>query len=208
MKKQVLSSALVALGFLRGATALSALADWTGPHSAPPTCITDPSNSNFDAGCLPPINVGTPTGPGQVKLDLLGLANFQFTPPGMAGKVSVGSVLTALDNNGTVGWQSVAAAGSPSCNNVPVSITDATTYHNTSAHVLMVTASVKLPTFQVNIIGNEGPSSGSMSEAASSGGIGSASVTFAVPPGAYYSTRLNTVGSGAVFEGQSVQLCP
>lgn len=97
MKKQILTIAALAIGFLAGASALSALAQtgtWTAPTSAPP-------GGNVSA----PLNVGSGV---QAKTGLLGLSSLQFNPGGASNVIS-GSVLTAMDNYGTVGW--AASAG-------------------------------------------------------------------------------------------------
>ncbi len=106
MKKQTLSVALVIVGFLLGATALSALAQtFTAPQSAPP-------NGNVAA----PINVG-PNASTQVKSDafviqgLLGLSSLQFNPGGTSN-VTPGKVLMAIDNLGDVAWAATSTMSS------------------------------------------------------------------------------------------------
>jgi hypothetical protein len=78
-------------GLLLGAFVLSAAAAgvWTPPTNTPP-------NGNVDA----PVNVGDT---GQAKTGLLGLKSFLFNPTGVAN-IPVGSVLTATNADGTVGW--------------------------------------------------------------------------------------------------------
>jgi hypothetical protein len=97
MKKQIISASLLIVGFLVGATALSAVAGtWTAPGCTPPNC-------NVDA----PVNVGTFA---QVKSGLLGLNDLMvkklqvITEEGTTTDTA-GKVLMALDNNGTVGWR-------------------------------------------------------------------------------------------------------
>lgn len=94
---------MLVVGFLAGATALSTLAagTWTGPTAG---CSPTAAGCNVDA----PVNVG---GASQVKIGLLGLndamiKNLQvLTAEGTSTGVQ-GKVLTAIDNNGTVGWRS------------------------------------------------------------------------------------------------------
>ena len=101
MKKQLITLSVLSLGFLLGASALSALAagSWSAPTAPPP-------GGNVAA----PINVGVAGGPGQSKLDLLGLSNFLFNPTGV-NNITPGYVLTALDANGNVGWKPASATG-------------------------------------------------------------------------------------------------
>ncbi len=124
MKKQALSVALVIVGFLLGATALSALASgnsWTPPNVPPP-------NGNIAA----PINVG-PNATTQEKTDSLlidqtlgvvqnlivgGIAS---TSQLRLGPTSVaGQVLTATDNQGTAAWQSASAGALPPVNQLTI----------------------------------------------------------------------------------------
>ena len=77
--------------------ALAAGSTWSPAHQTPPSC--DPA---LDSGCNPPINVGDST---QSKTGLLGLAKFLFNPTATPN-ITVGSVLTAMDTSGTVGWSS------------------------------------------------------------------------------------------------------
>lgn len=95
MKKQLITLAALAGGFVLGASALVALADWSAPLSSPPTCTAG------NPGCDAPINVGAV---GQMKTGLLSLGNFQFVPPGMPKTGIQGQTLTATDNNGDVDW--------------------------------------------------------------------------------------------------------
>lgn len=96
MKKQIITITTLVLGFLVGATALSAIAQTSGGTWTAPSA-TAPGN-NVPA----PINVGST---GQAKSGLLALANLVFNPTGVVGSVVPGSVLTSTDNAGTVGWQ-------------------------------------------------------------------------------------------------------
>ena len=106
--KKIISSVGIGAGaIVIGLGMQIALADWTHPHSTPPTCITDPANPNYDPGCLAPINVGDST---QSKTGLLGLAKFLFNPTATPN-ITVGSVLTAMDTSGTVGWSSSGGGG-------------------------------------------------------------------------------------------------
>jgi hypothetical protein len=108
MKSKIISSSLLVVGFLLGASALSAIAGtWTAPAS---NCT--PPNCNVDA----PVNVGTFS---QVKTGLLGLNELivesiqVLTSEGTTTSPVVGKVLTAIDNDGNVGWRS-AGSGSGS----------------------------------------------------------------------------------------------
>ena len=90
-------------GLALGAFALSVFASnvagWNPPSATPP-------NGNVDA----PISVGGGTTGNiysQTKTGFLTLANFIFNPTLTQGSVTAGSVLTATDNNGTVGWKNV-----------------------------------------------------------------------------------------------------
>ena len=102
MKKYPFVSKIATItGLALGAFALSALATgtWTAPSAAAP-------NGNVDA----PINVGGGTAGNiysQTKTGFLTLANFIFNPTLTPGSVTAGSVLTAKDTNGTVGWASI-----------------------------------------------------------------------------------------------------
>jgi hypothetical protein len=121
MKSKIIASTLLGIGFLIGATALSALAVWTAPTETPPTCTAGLP------GCDAPINVGgtvanqtswqTKTGP----LTLLHLitSDFNFLP--FTGSVSnpptAGQVLMADNTNastlaaGKVKWGDVSGVG-------------------------------------------------------------------------------------------------
>gem|GEM_PF-1080747 len=97
-------------GFALGAFALSVLASgtvgWNPPTATPP-------NGNVDA----PISVGggaAGNSYSQTKTGFLTLANFIFNPTLTQGDVASGSVLTALDNNGTVGWGNGGCSGGQS----------------------------------------------------------------------------------------------
>jgi len=92
MKKSLTFSALV-IGALIGASALSVWAQTSGTWTAP---TATPPGNNIAA----PINVSTAP---QSKSGLLGLSNFLFNPVGTSGSVATGSVLTAMDSDGTVG---------------------------------------------------------------------------------------------------------
>jgi len=113
MKKQLITLAALAGGFVLGASALVALADstWTSaPAGGPP-------NNNVPA----PINVGTA---GQTKngpltiTGLLGIGSLQFLPSSMittvdgvaTGNVPANSVLGNTDSYGTVGWRAMSGA--------------------------------------------------------------------------------------------------
>ena len=88
--KSLLSLTSFIIGGFIGASALVALADWSGaPSSAP------------DNNAAAPINVSSLA---QVKTGLLSLGNFQFAPASMSASGTAGKVLTAIDDFGTVGW--------------------------------------------------------------------------------------------------------
>ncbi|MEI6396797.1 MAG: hypothetical protein WCO48_01865 [Candidatus Taylorbacteria bacterium] len=98
MKKSLTFTA-IAIGALLGASALSVLAQssgWSAPTATPP-------GNNVAA----PLNVSTAP---QAKSGLLGLSNLLFNPTWSAGSVTPGSVLTALDSDGTVGWGAAAVS--------------------------------------------------------------------------------------------------
>ena len=100
------------------------LANFTPPHSTPTTCITDPTNPNYDPGCLAPINVGGLTGSpatdAQTKtgdLTLTGIltslhlltSDLTVTNPGASPTpITAGQVLTAADSTGKVVWGGVS----------------------------------------------------------------------------------------------------
>ena len=113
MKKSLTFSALV-IGALIGASALSVWAQSSGSWTAP---TATPPGNNIAA----PINVSTAP---QAKSGLLGLSNFLFNPAWTSGSVATGSILTALDSDGTVGWGaggpgiiSSSSSSLPSCSN-------------------------------------------------------------------------------------------
>ncbi len=120
MKSKIITSTLLGIGFLIGATALSALADWTGaPLAGPTNCPTDlaPNDAGYIEGCFAPINVGSKL---QNKLGTLGtlglsiLGDFKFLPVGGA-QPTAGQVLTADSSdlaNGKVKWATPASGGS------------------------------------------------------------------------------------------------
>jgi hypothetical protein len=107
MKKQIISLTLVVVGFLLGATALSALASgtWTPPTATPP-------GGNIAA----PINVG-PNATTQEKTDsliidgVLALKSLVVNPG--SGSVADNQVLTSSGGNGTAVWAQ-AGGGSAS----------------------------------------------------------------------------------------------
>lgn len=116
MKSKIIASTLLGIGFLIGASALSALAVWSGAPGAPTDCQTNAlladgstPNPNYRDGCNAPIHVGSV---GQKKfgsLATLGLGivgDFKFIP--LSGtKPTTGQVLMADDSdlaNGKVKW--------------------------------------------------------------------------------------------------------
>lgn len=65
MKTNILNvTKIIVLALIIGFGVNYIYANFTVPHSTPPTCITDPANANYDPGCLAPINVGAA---GQIK---------------------------------------------------------------------------------------------------------------------------------------------
>ncbi|MDE2041421.1 MAG: hypothetical protein KGI59_03525 [Patescibacteria group bacterium] len=73
----IIARVAAVVGITLGAFAVTALANWTAPHSLPPTCVTNSSSPNYDPGCNQPINVG---GDVQTKTGGLGLGNFASQP--------------------------------------------------------------------------------------------------------------------------------
>ncbi len=92
--KQSLTFTAVVIGALLGASALSVLAQTSGTWTAAPS---NPPSNNVPA----PLNIGDIK---QAKTGILALSNFLFNNTGVSGSVATGSVLTALDADGTVGW--------------------------------------------------------------------------------------------------------
>jgi len=146
MKKYPFVSKIATItGLALGAFALSALATgtWTAPSAAAP-------NGNVDA----PINVGGGTAGNiysQTKTGFLTLANFIFNPTLTPGSVTAGSVLTAKDTNGTVGWASINCSvgqalqgintdGSPIC----ALLSPGPVYIPTSADSYSITLNMKI----------------------------------------------------------------
>ena len=96
---------MLVVGFLAGATALSTLADWAPPVSAPPNCVAG------NPGCDAPINVG---GMMQYKSGILGLKNAVIenltvstgTPVVGQALIAQNIVTNAAGNviGATVGW--------------------------------------------------------------------------------------------------------
>lgn len=109
------------VGLLLGAFALSALANWTAPLSAPPNCVTDSTQPNYQDGCVTPINVG---GSWQGKAGALSIGNMNQTSATLnvtgssvlqslgvtgttilgGGGPAAGYVLKSTDSNGTTAW--------------------------------------------------------------------------------------------------------
>lgn len=103
--KQALTIAALAVGFLAGASALSALAQtgatWTAPRSAPP-----------DNNVAAPINVGSVTQQKNGWLGVTGLVTANLTIA--SGTPGLGNVLVS-DANGNASWQSPTSNTTPSC---------------------------------------------------------------------------------------------
>ncbi|GEM_PF-5289808 len=124
IKSKILASTLLAIGFLIGASALSALAGWTAaPAGGPPNCPTNlvPTDPNYRDGCFAPINVGgaLQTKNGALVVNFLGaLSDIGLRVVGsvkiLDGNVVAGQTKVLTDVNGTgVGtWQTpVGGAG-------------------------------------------------------------------------------------------------
>ena len=117
MKSKIISSTLVILGFVLGATALSAIAAWTAPVSTPPNCTPG------QPGCDAPIHVGASA---QSKMGLLTLQSnltdafglsvingIKIVDDGALAGANNGKVLTS-DANGIGTWQNASvSAGGP-----------------------------------------------------------------------------------------------
>ncbi len=118
MKSKIFSATFLGIGFLVGATALSALAQWTAaPAGGPPPAVCPTSIP----GCNAPINEG---GIGQIKAGSLTvgglgiLGDFTFLPVG-GTPPTLGQVLMADATGlslGKVKWGDVAAGGGSSQN--------------------------------------------------------------------------------------------
>lgn len=119
MKSKIIASTLIGLGFLLGASALSALAVWTGaPAGTPPNCPTNPTNpdgsanADYREGCNAPINAGAT---GQSKFGPLStfgfstIGGFNFLPSArLVDQPKVGQVLMADDSPVVVGGSTVS----------------------------------------------------------------------------------------------------
>jgi hypothetical protein len=111
MKKQLITLGALVGGFIIGASALVAVAD-TGMWSAP---TANPTGNNTPA----PINVGGGNDPytySQIKTGLIGLNNaiinsLQILTAAGTTTSTKGSVLSAIDNNGDVGWVATSSLG-------------------------------------------------------------------------------------------------
>ncbi|MBP6858362.1 MAG: hypothetical protein KBC33_00855 [Candidatus Pacebacteria bacterium] len=113
MKSKIISSTLVVLGFVLGATALSALAAWTAPASTPPNCTSG------QPGCDAPLHVGSSlqTKLGQLSLNSSGLGAYGLEVVNgiklidvgiLNGASPTGKVLTS-DANGVGTWVALPA---------------------------------------------------------------------------------------------------
>lgn len=145
MNKKIISIVMLILGFTIGASALSTLAAWTAPNSNPPVCIDTFGQPGYHPGCVRPINAGAET---QAKLGLLGLQSFQFLP-GLAGSVTRGHVLTALDENGLVGWMDPGAGSSQT-------IDDFASYTAPGSYTFTIPAGTKKLVVELWGSGNQG----------------------------------------------------
>jgi len=181
MKKQLITLAALAGGFVLGASALVALADW---NQAPP----NPPQNNAPA----PINVGnsadnppilqTRYDPLQImgNLGILG-GNFLYNPTGTT--VVNGRVLTATDNLGTAGWSN---GGIPS--NIVA--------FNSSGNWTAPTGVTKVRVRAWGGGGGGGGSSDSSGQGGGGGGGGYAEDIVTVEPGTYYIVTVGTGGGG------------
>lgn len=139
MKSKIIASTLLGIGFLIGASALSALAVWTGaPAGGPTNCPTNlaPTDPGYIEGCFAPINVGTKL---QEKLGTLGtlglsvLGDFKFLPVGGA-QPTAGQVLTADSSdlvNGKVKWENVSQNVCSMATGLDIGILTGTSGNNT-----------------------------------------------------------------------------
>jgi len=176
MKKTIVTASII-VGFLAGASALSALADttnWTAPTVPPP-------GGNIAA----PINVGDVT---QAKTGLLGLKALQFEPDG-ATNIVVGSVLTAQDQYGTVAWNSVPS--------VPTALVvlDSTPAGGTWTVPAGVTR-IRVRVWGAGGAGGDGTGSGGPGSGGGAGGYGES--VMSVTPGQVISVSVGVGGQPAI----------
>ncbi|MES2216095.1 MAG: hypothetical protein V4481_02255 [Patescibacteria group bacterium] len=214
----------VIAGLTLGAFSLSAIADWTAPLSAPPTCVTG------NPGCDAPINASAT---GQGKMGKLGLGSIT-APTGpellkvlggvvadtlvtrtlaVTDGVASSSVLTS-DASGNAKWQPIPTPAAASCSNYGVSITDGVVVHNTTGNPLMVVAYSSNPsgiTSQVILEGYIGSTNSVSNHIASSkinngisGNVVTANISFMVPVNFYYKV-LNAVNMS--FSGTAMEIC-
>lgn len=119
MKSKIIASTLIGLGFLLGASALSALAVWTGaPAGTPPNCPTNPTNpdgsanADYREGCNAPINAGATAQSKFGPLSTFGfstIGGFNFLPSArLVDQPKVGQVLMADDSPVVVGGSTVS----------------------------------------------------------------------------------------------------
>jgi len=123
MKKKIISFTLVCAGFLLGASALVAVAQtsgWSAPHSTPPNCITDPTDPNYDAGCVAPINIGSSAQVknGPLTLNFDGIQQIGLKVLGQVqivdGNQGPGKILVS-DASGIANWQAPSSVSVPEC---------------------------------------------------------------------------------------------
>lgn len=138
MKSKILAFSLVVVGFVLGASALSVLADWSGPQSTPPNCVSG------QPGCDAPLNVGANVGGmlqaklgglslntdgvGAIGLKVLnGIQIIDFDPSDPAQNPK-DKVLTS-NENGVGTWKGVSSVGGSNIVFVtPVTLTPSTAY--------------------------------------------------------------------------------
>ena len=203
MKKSLTFSALV-IGALIGASALSVWAQSSGSWTAP---TATPPGNNIAA----PINVSTAP---QAKSGLLGLSNFLFNPAWTSGSVATGSILTALDSDGTVGWGTGGSGSGGSCSVSITNVVAGTVYQNTTGQEIFVTASINSTSGSKVINGFTSANSADIASlgdadfsspylAASESGSDRGSISFIVRPGYYY----RVYNSDGVIDASATTVC-
>lgn len=98
------------VGLALGAFAVSSLANYVGPSTSPPQCVTDKNSPDYRAGCNAPVHVGTETQTKFGWLTLKGLITEDLTVSPPTPSSITGKVLTAIDDLGTAGWRTPTAS--------------------------------------------------------------------------------------------------
>ncbi len=220
MKSKIIASTLLGIGFLIGASALSALAVWSGAPCTPTTCPT-----NID-GCNAPIHVGAV---GQNKfgsLSTLGLGvigDFKFLPSVDPSKrPTIGQVLMVDDSdlaNGKVKWGSVSGGSSGGFgvrnDRTKDGVVDTTPAWSTVYHAQtdgFVTAwflyGSHWPLLQGFSDSNSNPTTLIVEEDGGDDGGGRASVTFPVRKGDYWKVTYNYDGVTRVIYAGGISWMP